>query len=129
MAPRENTGLLPASNTSLGIPKRAYVINIDKSRTLELDKLTLTSDPYLQTSFRMQSEFGLRREECMKICIKDADRSSYLKIVKSKGARSREIPITKRSQRKLLDSVKPWGGSGSLIPSGTRYKTQLDKYQ
>lgn len=121
-------GLLPASNTTLGIPKRTYVTNIDKSRSLELDKLALISDPYLRASFQLQSEFGLRREECMKICLKDADRGTHLQIVKSKGARPRKVPITTNHQRELLDSIKPWVGSGSLIPSGTLYKTQVGRY-
>ncbi|HFQ5336105.1 TPA: phage integrase N-terminal domain-containing protein [Vibrio vulnificus] len=123
------TGLLPASNTTLGIPKRTYVTNENKSRFLELDKLELIDDPYLKASFRLQSVFGLRREESMKIVLKDADQGSYLKIVKSKGARPREIPILTKEQRELLDSIKPWVGSGSLIPSGTLYKTQLGRYQ
>ncbi|CAH8206097.1 phage integrase N-terminal domain-containing protein [Vibrio aestuarianus] len=122
------TGLLPASNTTLGISKRTYVTNIDKSRVLDFDKLMLISDPYLQASFRLQSEFGLRREESMKICLKDSDRGTHLKIVKSKGARPREVPVTTKAQRNLLDSIKPWVGSGSLIPSGTSYKTQLGRY-
>ncbi|EGQ7934848.1 phage integrase N-terminal domain-containing protein [Vibrio vulnificus] len=123
------SGVLPANNTSLGIPKRVYVTNQDKSRELKEEQLNRIDDPYLCASFRLQAAFGLRREESMKIRLSEADKGDFLRVTKTKGARPRNIPITTSYQRELLDQLKPLVGVGSLIPPDLLYKTQLGRYE
>lgn len=125
----DKPGVLPSSNTNLGIPKRVYVTNQDKSIELKEEQLNLINNPYLQASFRLQVAFGLRREESMKIRLKEADKGQFLRLVQTKGARPRDIPITTRQQRELLDELKSWVGAGSLIPPESFYSTQLGRYQ
>ncbi|SON48158.1 phage integrase N-terminal domain-containing protein [Vibrio tapetis] len=125
----DKVGVLPKSNISLGIPNRVYVTNQDKSRELKEDQLSLITDAHLQASFRLQITFGLRREESMKICLKEADKGTYLRVTKTKGARQRDIPIITTQQRELLEQIKPLVGVGSLIPSDVSYKTQVGRYE
>ncbi|OEE32663.1 integrase [Vibrio genomosp. F10 str. ZF-129] len=122
-------GLIPKSNALLGIENRQYVTNQNKSCYLVKDKLSNLNDCYLEASFRLQAAFGLRREECMKIQLKIADRGSHLLLVKTKGARPRSIPILTLEQRKLIDEVKKWVGDGSLIPPKFKYVTQMKRYE
>ncbi len=129
LAKINKSGLLPSSNTSLGIPKRVYVTNEDKSRVITDEQLNQIRDPYLKASFRLQAAFGLRREESMKIRLKESDKGTHLHIKNSKGGRPRSIPITTKSQRELLEEIKPLVGAGSLIPADILYKTQLGRYQ
>ncbi|MGC9493455.1 phage integrase N-terminal domain-containing protein [Vibrio genomosp. F10] len=122
-------GLVPKSNLSLGIENRKYVTNQNKARHLSNAQLSKLNDLYLEASFRLQVAFGLRREESMKIQINLADRGDHLHLVKTKGARPRDIPIRNANQRELLDEVKKWVGEGSLIPKNAKYVTQMKRYE
>ncbi|CZF84827.1 phage integrase N-terminal domain-containing protein [Grimontia marina] len=123
------SGLVPASNTSLGIAKRQYVTNKSKARHLSETQLKAIGDPHLEAALRMQKAFGLRREEAMKIILRDADRGTHLHIVKTKGARPRDIPIRTEEQRSLIDEVKSLVGAGSLIPPELKYVQQLRRFE
>lgn len=123
------SGLVPASNTSLGIAKRQYVTNKSKARHLSETQLKALGDPHLEAALRMQKAFGLRREEAMKIILRDADRGTHLHIVKTKGARPRDIPIRTEEQRSLIDEVKSLVGAGSLIPPELKYVQQLRRFE
>ncbi|USH02112.1 integrase domain-containing protein [Grimontia kaedaensis] len=123
------SGLVPASNTSLGIAKRQYVTNKSKARHLSETQLKAIGDPHLEAALRMQKAFGLRREEAMKIILRDADRGTHLHIVKTKGARPRDIPIRTEEQRSLIDEVKNLVGAGSLIPPELKYVQQLRRFE
>lgn len=55
------------SNDELGIPKRQYVTNEDKSRLLTEADLDKISDALMQHSLKGQLLFGLRMEESIKL--------------------------------------------------------------
>ena len=122
-------GLIPANNTSLGIGKRHYVTNINRSRYISKEQLSRLNNRYLEASFRLQAAFGLRREECMKIILRFSDKGDHLVLTKTKGARPRAVPIRTQAQRELIDSIKKWVGDGSLIPKEDTYKTHLGRYE
>ncbi len=46
-----------------------------------------------------------------------------------KGGRSREIPITTKEQRNLIDQIKHEFGNSALIPPHLQYKHQKDLYK
>lgn len=122
-------GLVPASNASLGIEKRHYVTNINRSRHISNEQLSRLNNRYLEASFRLQAAFGLRREECMKIILRFSDKGDYLALTKTKGGRPRIVPIRTQAQRELIDSIKKWVGDGSLIPKEDTYKTHQGRYE
>ncbi|MEE9327453.1 MAG: phage integrase N-terminal domain-containing protein [Cocleimonas sp.] len=119
------------TNKQLGIAQRIYITNVDKSIVLKQEHLSRISDPFLKLSLRLQSEFGLRREESIKFIAAFADKgkSISLKDTWCKGKRAREIPIITDSQRKLIDEIKRFTGDKSLIPQDKMYKHQLNKYR
>ena len=124
------------SNLELGIENRQYVTN--ESKALTLDEIDLSkTDTEIALSIRLQSAFGLRREESMKFVAayalngqtpKDADRIR-LKASWAKGGRARIIPVTNDQQRALLMEVLRTVGTGSLIPANKSYKTHLALFE
>jgi hypothetical protein len=46
-----------------------------------------------------------------------------------KGGRARTIPLTHPRQRALLDEVRDFAGSGSLIPQATKYITYRREFE
>jgi integrase len=126
--------LIIPKNDNLGIPKRVYVSNIDKSRDLTASDLAAVNDIFMQLSLRGQRLFGLRVEESLKIQPFVADGGALLYIKKSwaKGGRERIIPILTVEQRAWLDECKAAinSKSDSLIPinmSYKQYRTQFNK--
>lgn len=122
-------GILPADNTKLGIPERRYVTN--ESRAKELgDGLARIIDPYVRMSLRLQSAFGLRREESIKFQPRYADRGNHIAIKGSwaKGGRDRMVPITTPEQRTVLEDAHRLAGLGSLIPAHKTYIQQRHVY-
>jgi hypothetical protein len=113
---------IPKTNAALGIAKRQFVINKDKSRQLGrgIDGI---SDEYVRVNLKMQQEFGFRREECIKIQPRYADQGDSVLIKPSwaKGGRARTIPITTPEQRAVLNRAHALAGSGSLIPPNRTY--------
>ena len=114
-------------NTAYALPLSKKE-NIDRAiHHVDLSKI---SDPYIHQSLWLQQQFGLRREECLKIKPFQADRGTYLSLQGSwtKGGQPRIIPITTDAQRHCLNNVKFLCGKDSLIPKGTSYITQRNHY-
>jgi integrase len=119
------------SNAHYGIPRRQYANSANRMTTLDEDKFTRVTDQYVRMSLELQREFGLRREEAIKIRPVLADKGDmlWLKPSWTKGGRAREIPIRTEAQRKVLDKAKALAGKGSLIPAEKAYKQQKNRYE
>lgn len=123
--------VIPHANDALGVDLRRYVTNADKGKDLTADQLARIPCERTQLSLRFEAEFGLRREESIKIKPTWADTGTVLRLKDSwtKGGRPREIPITTEAQRTLLDDAKRFAGHGSLIAEGSRYRDQLKVFR
>jgi site-specific recombinase XerC len=119
------------SNDYYGIERRVYVTNMSKARTLEAVELERVNDPHTRMSLRLQAEFGLRREESIKIRPAQADRGNRLVLQASwtKGGRARELPIRTAAQRQVLSEAHQLAGTGSLIPRDKIYVQQLRRFE
>lgn len=119
------------SNSDYGIGDRIYVTNVSKATLVTDSQLERVSDPYTRMSLRLEREFGLRREESIKIRPDWADCGDILRLKDSwtKGGKYREIPITTKAQRVALDDAKALAGKGSLIPKNMRYKGQVERFK
>lgn len=120
------------SNEELGIEKREYTTNENKSASLANVDLSKCEDR-IAASLMLQAEFGLRREEAMKMQPEYAlsGRSPYdateirLKGSWTKGGRDRIIPIRSQSQRDALARAAVLAKSGSMIPPDRSYRQHL----
>jgi len=123
--------IIAKSNDDYGIERRVFVTNVSKARILDRSKLILVEDEYLKFSLRLQSEFGLRREEAIKFIAQWADRHDHIALKASwcKGGRARVIPIANIRQRELIDEIKAFAKGKSLIPKELKYVDQLHKYE
>jgi Phage integrase, N-terminal/Integrase len=123
--------IVARSNDFYAIDHRKFVTNVSKARTLEAVELAKVTDAYTRLSLRFQSEFGLRREESIKIRPTQADHGDRLVLQASwcKGGREREIPILTETQRQLVNEAKQFAGAGSLIPRDMSYKQQLKRFE
>ena len=123
--------MLAARNADYGIENRRYVTNVDKARELTPERLLRIKSEHVRLSVQLQREFGLRREEAMKIDAAWADRRDRLVLKGSwtKGGRPREIPIETDAQRQLLDRVKAFTSGRSLIPAESTYIEHLKLYE
>jgi len=123
--------IVAADNSHYGIGKRQYVTNASKARDLTAGDLSKVADAYTRMSLQLQSAFGLRRGESIKIQPEWADRGDtlVLKDTWTKGGRAREIPIRNDEQRRVLDEAKRIAGRGSLIPAELRYVDQLRRFE
>ena len=128
----EKPNLVP-SNDELGIPKRIYIDNVDKSRDLTQEDLEKVNAEYMQLSLRAQKFFGLRLEESLKIQAHVADQGErlYIKGSWAKGGKTRYIPILTEEQRAWLDECKSLmkHKHASLIPANITYKTYRDRFE
>lgn len=124
------------TNATYGIENRKYITNIDKS--LRTDNLNLDQlSPHIRQSIELQKQFGLRREEAMKITFDyalggyDPYSAPILKIKPSwsKGGRYREIPITSDAQRDALMAALTIAGDESLVPLGISYKEHRGRFE
>ncbi len=117
------------TNAAYAIPDRVYVTNVSKATELDFGKVEQIRDVFIQLSLRLQAEFGLRREESIKIVPKWADRGNCLVLKDSwtKGGRQREIPIRIIQQRQLIDEAKELAKGKSLVAPG--YATYRDYLQ
>jgi hypothetical protein len=122
------------SNEDLGIEKREYTTNENKSasiQTVDLSKM----DERIAASLVLQSEFGLRREEAMKFQPEYAlsgrspldpeTKEIRLKGSWTKGGRDRVIPIKTQAQREALLKAAYLARSGSMIPPDRSYRQHL----
>ena len=118
-------------NDAYGIANRKYVTNVSKARELTSGDLSKATDPYTRMSLKLQSAFGLRRAESIKIQPWWADRGDKLVLKDSwtKGGREREVPIRNEAQRQVLDEAKQFAGRGSLIPADKSYIEQLRRFE
>jgi hypothetical protein len=107
------------------------VTHVSQSRVLTTRDLEKLTDPWTRMSLKLQAAFGLRREESIKIRPEWADRGERLALKASwtKGGREREIPIRSAEQRRVLDEAKQFAVRGSLIPSGSSYVEQLQRFK
>jgi len=119
------------SNRDYGIGDRTFVTNVSKATVVADGQLACVTDLYTQMSLRLEREFGLRREESIKLRPEWADCGDQLRLKASwtKGGKARTIPITTAAQREALDDAKVLAGKGSLIPKGMRYKDQLERFK
>lgn len=119
------------SNREYGIGDRTFVTNVSKATVVTDGQLARVTDPYTQISLLLQQHFGLRREESLKIRPVWADCGDRLRLKDSwtKGGKYREVPITTQAQRRALDAAKALAGRGSLIPTGMRYKDQVERFK
>jgi len=119
------------NNSDYGIGDRTYVTNVSKATMATDVQLAQVQDPYTRMSLLLQREFGLRREESIKIRPEWADCGDRLRLKDSwtKGGKYREIPISTKAQRAALDAAKTLAGKGSLIPNDMSYKKQLERFK
>ncbi len=119
------------SNDHYGIPRRCYVSSANRATALDEDRLARITDQHVRMSLELQREFGLRREEAIKIRPDLANKGNtlWLKPSWTKGGRAREIPICTEAQREVLDKARALAGNGSLIPADRNYKAQKNRYE
>lgn len=131
----DNPRIVERDNKAYGIDNRKYVRNdINIAKKLENADLNKITDKNVQLSLRLQSAFGLRREEAIKFQVGYADKGDKIELKDSwcKGGRAREIPVRTDEQRQLLDEIKQHckeNSQKSLIPSDQSYKQQLKSYE
>jgi len=121
------------SNDALGIPKRVYISNEDKSRHFADIDFHKIDDTLMQLSLKGQQLFGLRVEESLKLqpYIADQGNSLYIKGSWAKGGRDRLILIRNEEQKKWIEDCKKAVSSNkdSLIPTDTSYKTYRKRFE
>jgi integrase len=119
------------TNDVYGIQDRVFVTNESKAKTLDAYTLAKVADVYTSMSLRLQAEFGLRREESIKIIPAWADSDDVLRLKDTwtKGGKYRELPISTAGQRAVLDAAKVLASGGSLIPAQMMYRDQLNRFR
>ncbi|MCK4870903.1 MAG: integrase domain-containing protein [Gammaproteobacteria bacterium] len=121
------------SSAELGIGKRVYVSNENKAIQLDETLLAKISDKNIQLSLRLQQQFGLRREEALKLKPFIADKETELELQGSwcKNGRPRTVPIRTTEQRKILEQCKQHLQSQqlSMIPKEKSYIQHLKVYE
>lgn len=87
--------IIARTNAAYGIADRVYVTNVSKAKDLAAAQIEQIRTLSIRISLRLQTAFGLRREESIKIVPSWADRGHSLMLKDSwcKGGRQREIPI------------------------------------
>lgn len=123
--------MLAKRNSYYGIERRHYQTNVNKAREVTVEDLGRIRNEHVRLSVEMQRQFGLRREEAMKIRAAQADRGSYLMLKGSwtKGGRKRTVPIRTAAQRELLGRVKELSAGHSLIPRDKKYVNHMRTYK
>ena len=118
-------------NGHYGIEERIYVTNISKAQELDLQKLDAIANQHIKLSLRLQSAFGMRREESIKFKVAVADRGDHIALSASwcKGGRARKIPVRTQPQRDLLNEIRQFSDRNSLIPTDLSYIKHLKIYE
>lgn len=117
------------SNADYYIGQRSYVA-IENKAIINAD-FSQIADDHIRISLELQSAFGLRREECLKIMPHLADQGDHLWLKGSwtKGNIERTVPITAPQQRNVLDKAKAFvKKTESMIPKDRTYAQQLNRY-
>src|SRR5262245_23169501 len=65
--------IMSKHNSSYGVAPRPQVATVSKARTLDETKLARITDPWVKMSLELQREYGLRKEEALKIQVAKAD--------------------------------------------------------
>ena len=127
----DKSNAVARSNDHYGLPRRQYATSANRAKALDEEKLSRVTDPHIRMSLELQREFGLRREEAIKLRPGLADKGTvlWLKPSWTKGGRAREVPIRTEEQRAVLDRARQLAGKESLIPSHKNYKQQLNLYE
>ena len=122
--------IVAKDNHAYDIGKRNYVGAESRAHVLNENQLARVSDPYVRLSLRLQSAFGLRREEAIKFSPNYAIRDDHIRLKASwtKGGRARTVPIRTDQQRQLLDNVRKLAKGGALIAPQLNYATQRNRY-
>jgi integrase len=123
-------GIINNDNGAYGIGNRSYVGKESKAKLLDEKQLERVSDKHVRLSLRLQSDFGLRREEAIKFSPNYAIKNDHIKLKASwtKGGRARTVPIRDDEQRQLLEEVKTLAKGGALIPPERNYVEQRNRY-
>jgi hypothetical protein len=127
------THLVESSNKEYGIPNRSYIPTKNKAIfNIDLNKI---GDKYLKASVELQKEFGLRREECLKIvpskALKYDEHGRYYLALNSswtKGGVGRTILIRNETQLNAIKNAISVANSKSLIPTDKSYIQQRRSY-
>ncbi len=122
--------IIARDNSAYGIGNRSYVGEQSKAKLLDEKQLGKVSDEHVRLSLRLQSAFGLRREEAIKFSPNYAIKNDHIKLKASwtKGGRARSVPIRYDEQRQLLEEVKTLAKGGALIPPERNFVEQRNRY-
>ena len=122
--------IIAKDNNAYDIGNRRYVGEASRAQRLDDKRLENVSDAYVRLSLRLQSAFGLRREEAIKFSPNYAIRDDHIKLKASwtKGGRARTVPIRNDEQRRLLEDVRQLARGSALIPPERNYVEQRNRY-
>ncbi len=122
--------IIARNNNAYGIGNRSYIGEESKAKLLDERQLEKVSDEHVRLSLRLQSAFGLRREEAIKFSPNYAIKDDHIKLRASwtKGGRARTVPIRTDAQRQLLEDVRRLAKGGALIPPERNYVEQRNRY-
>ena len=121
------------SNTEYGIEKRSYIPTHNKAiHEIDVSKI---SDEHLKMSVKLQEQFGLRREECLKMKPQQAlsknnsgDYCLNLQASWTKGGIARQIPIRNAEQMNVIEEAIKLVGKASMIPKDVTYIQRRNQY-
>jgi hypothetical protein len=82
-----NQSVVAKKNDFYGIGNRQFVTNESKAVSVEKELLDKVKDAYVKISLSLQSAFGLRREEAIKIFPSMADKGNHL-VLKGLGLKA-----------------------------------------
>ena len=125
--------LVPRTNAELGFGNRVYVSKESKALVLTGGHLERVTCPYVAMSLKLQREFGLRREEAMKIRPQWSHQGDKLVLRASwcKGKRQRVLDVRTEAQRAVLEEAKHLAATtreGSLVPT-EKYIQQVKRFE
>ena len=125
--------LVPRTNAELGFGNRVYVPSKSRAVVLTGGQLERLDCPYVAMSLKLQREFGMRREEAVKIRPEWAHQGNKLVLKNTwcKGKRERVLHIRTEAQRAVLEEAKLLAATtkqGSLIPT-EKYIQQVKRFE
>ncbi len=125
------TDIIARDNKAYDVGNRNHIGEESKARLLDDKQLEKVSDEHVRLSLRLQSAFGLRREEAIKFSPNYAIKDDHIKLKASwtKGGRPRTVPIRNDEQRQLLEDVRKLAKGGALIPPERNYVEQRNRYE
>jgi len=122
--------IVARDNKAYDIGNRNCIGEESKARLLDDKHLERVSDEHVRLSLRLQSAFGLRREEAIKFSPNYAIKDDHIKLKASwtKGGRARTVPIRTDEQQQVLKDVRKLAKGGALIPPERNYVEQRNRY-